>query len=89
MAEYQDVQHKVAEEIQQVIGDRQPSLEDRGKLPYTEATILEIFRCGSVVPLGVVHATTDDTTVCKYFVIKNNAKKKKVMLPSLISVVKK
>ena len=67
MAEYQDVQRKVAEEIQQVIGDRQPSPEDKVKLPYTEATILEIFRCGSVVPLGVVHATTDDTNVCKCF----------------------
>ena len=67
MAEYQDVQRKVAEEIQLVIGNRQPSLEDKVNLPYTEATILEIFRCGSVVPLGVVHATTDDTNVCKCF----------------------
>ncbi|XP_072043136.1 steroid 17-alpha-hydroxylase/17,20 lyase-like [Amphiura filiformis] len=66
MAEYPEVQTRVSQEIQQVIGNRHPSLNDRDMMPYTEATIMEIFRCGSLVPLGVIHATTRDTLVSGY-----------------------
>ncbi|XP_072042984.1 cytochrome P450 2K6-like [Amphiura filiformis] len=61
MAEYQDIQKKVAMEIEEVIGhDRLPSLEDRGRLPYAEATMMEVLRFSSILPLGLPHATTCD-----------------------------
>ena len=46
-------QSKVREEIQRVIGsERLPSLADKSRLPYTEATIIEIQRVGNI---GMIH----------------------------------
>ena len=39
---YLDVQHKVQQEIDEVVGTvRRPQLADRPCMPYTEATIIE------------------------------------------------
>ena len=66
MAKHPDIQEKVAQEVDDVIGrDRLPSLEDFGKLPYTEAAMHEVMRYGTVVPLGVAHAALEDTTIGK------------------------
>lgn len=49
----------VQNELDQVIGrSRLPSLEDLPFLPITDATIQEILRRSSAVPLGTPHATT-------------------------------
>ncbi|EZA54128.1 hypothetical protein DMN91_001114 [Ooceraea biroi] len=57
----------VQEELDQVVGrSRLPALEDLPFLPITEATILEVLRRSSVVPLGTTHATTRDVTVNGY-----------------------
>ncbi|XP_071505487.1 cytochrome P450 1A5-like [Diadema antillarum] len=70
-AEYPDVQAKIQTEIDQVIGrDRLPTLNDRNHLPYTEASILELFRYTSVAPLGLPHATTRTTTFRGYTIPK-------------------
>ena len=66
MAKHPDIQAKVAEEIDNVIGrDRLPLLSDRGKLPYTEGAIAEVMRYGSVVPVGLIHAAMEDTSLGK------------------------
>ena len=66
MVKHPDIQEKVAQEVDNVIGrDRLPSLEDFGKLPYTEAALNEVLRFSSVVPLGVPHTTMEDTTLGK------------------------
>lgn len=55
----------VQEELDQVVGrNRLPTLRDREFLPYTEATILEVLRISSVVPLGSTHAVTRYVCVC-------------------------
>ena len=60
---------KLHSEIDEVIGrSRAPSLEDRSKMPYTEATIMEALRIANVAPLAVPHSVTDDV-VFKGFLI--------------------
>ena len=76
------IQRKVQEELDTVIGpDRMPSLRDRPNLPYTEATILEIQRKASIVPLGVPRATVRDTVLHGYDIPKGT-----VILPNLWAV---
>ena len=48
--------------------DRLPSLADKSKLPYIEATICEVMRRWTVIPLGIPHSTVCDTEVGGYFV---------------------
>ena len=54
-----EVQERVRREIFEVLGgkERQAKLSDRERLPYTEATIMEIQRLGNVGPRGLPHAT--------------------------------
>ena len=66
MAKHPDIQEKVAQEIDRVVGrDRLPSLEDRSTLPYTGAAVYEVLRYSSVAPVGLTHATMEDTTLGK------------------------
>ncbi|XP_072044009.1 cytochrome P450 1A1-like [Amphiura filiformis] len=72
MAEYPEIQNKVAMEIEEVIGRDRPSfIEDRGRLPYTEATMMEILRFSSIAPLGVTHSTTCDVTLGDFHIPKD------------------
>ena len=41
------------EELDQILGNSSPTFEDRGKLVYTEATIMEAMRLYGVLPYGV------------------------------------
>ncbi|KAI7794516.1 cytochrome P450, partial [Triplophysa rosa] len=67
LMENPEVQERCHEEIVQVLGyDRQPSMDDRDKLPYTYATVHEIQRCANIVPFGVIHATTQPTKLRGY-----------------------
>ncbi|XP_014674645.1 PREDICTED: cytochrome P450 2U1-like [Priapulus caudatus] len=60
MLKYPDVCKKVQAEIDDVIGrGRMPCMADKTKMPYTEATIMEIQRLGTIVPLGVPHSTSE------------------------------
>ncbi|XP_073678982.1 cytochrome P450 2B4-like [Garra rufa] len=66
-----DVQERCHEEIVRVLGyDRLPSMDDRDKLPYTYATVHEIQRCANIVPLGVIHETTQPTKLRGYDIPK-------------------
>ncbi|KAI4890808.1 hypothetical protein NFI96_001240 [Prochilodus magdalenae] len=67
MLEHPDVQERCHEEIVRVLGfDRAPCMDDRAQLPYTCATIHEVQRCANIVPLGVVHQTTQPTKLRGY-----------------------
>ncbi|XP_033120095.1 steroid 17-alpha-hydroxylase/17,20 lyase-like isoform X2 [Anneissia japonica] len=61
-----DVQEKIQKEIDEALGERPPKLSDRGKLPYTEATIMELFRYRTVSRLALAHLALVDTTIGPY-----------------------
>ncbi|MGK7894096.1 MAG: cytochrome P450, partial [Xenococcus sp. (in: cyanobacteria)] len=67
---YPDIQAAIQQELDEVVGrDQQPSLNHRGKLPFTEACINEIFRHASPTNLpAVTYGTISDTTLSGYFI---------------------
>lgn len=58
-----EVKKKIQKEVNDVIGDRPPRVEDRSNLPYTEAVFLETLRCTSIGPLGLPHQAREDVHV--------------------------
>nr|XP_048284613.1 cytochrome P450 2B2-like isoform X1 [Myodes glareolus] len=72
MLKYPHVAEKVQKEIDQVIGShRPPTLDDRTKMPYTDAVIHEIQRVADNAPIGMPHKVTKDTSFRGYLLPKN------------------
>ncbi|XP_070161816.1 probable cytochrome P450 305a1 [Polyergus mexicanus] len=72
IANHQDVQRKLHEEIDAVIGpNRLPTLEDRVKMPFTEAVLAESQRIWLVTPIIGPRRVLDDTTLGGYAIPKN------------------
>ncbi|XP_076579792.1 cytochrome P450 2J6-like [Chaetodon auriga] len=83
MAKHPEIQAKVQAEIDHVIGQsRQPSMDDRANLPYTDAVIHEIQRMGNIVPLSLPHVAKKDIHVGGYTIPKGVA-----VIPNLTSVL--
>ncbi|XP_051828256.1 cytochrome P450 2W1 [Antechinus flavipes] len=82
MAKYPEVQAKVQEELDQVLGPRRlPEYEDQKALPYTNAVIHEIQRFVTLLP-HVPHSMSVDTHFRGYFLPKGTA-----VIPLLTSVL--
>ncbi|NXG44852.1 CP2K6 protein, partial [Psilopogon haemacephalus] len=70
MAKYPEIQKKVQEEIEAVIGSNPPRTEHRSQMPYTDAVVHEIQRFASILPMNLPHETTADVTLKGYFIPK-------------------
>ncbi|ESO86598.1 hypothetical protein LOTGIDRAFT_128891 [Lottia gigantea] len=66
MMKYPEVQRRLQKEIDDRIGDEEPSLADRSKLPYTNAVILECLRYIRHIPLGIPHYVREDIEIEGY-----------------------
>ncbi|KAK0231788.1 cytochrome P450 [Armillaria nabsnona] len=71
MVLFPDVQRKAQAEIDAIVGiDRLPRSDDRERLPYMNALVLEVSRWHTVAPLGVPHSTKEDEVESRYFIPK-------------------
>ncbi|XP_067865509.1 cytochrome P450 2K1-like [Heterodontus francisci] len=83
MMKYPDIQRKVQDEIDRVIGsERSPRMEDRKHMPYTDAVIHEVQRFANIAPMGIPRATTVDINFQGYFIPKGT-----YIVPLLASVL--
>ncbi|XP_007537967.3 cytochrome P450 2F5-like [Erinaceus europaeus] len=81
LLKYPQVAAKVQAELDEMVGRaRAPSLEDRRRLPYTNAVLHEIQRFISVLPLGLPRALTRDTHLRGHFLPKGT-----FVIPLLVS----
>nr|CAB3235475.1 cytochrome P450 2C42-like [Phallusia mammillata] len=72
MANNPDIQEKIQCEINEVLGNKLPTYEDRIKMPYTEASIMEVQRKASIAPVGVLHAAGESTKLMGYDIPKGS-----------------
>nr|XP_057936611.1 cytochrome P450 2F3-like isoform X1 [Doryrhamphus excisus] len=81
---YPDIQEKMQQEIDAVIGrERCPKMEDRKSMPFTDAVIHEVQRFLDIVPFSLPHYTLHDVSFRGY-----NIPKDTIIIPMLHSVLK-
>ncbi|KAG8445802.1 hypothetical protein GDO86_010549 [Hymenochirus boettgeri] len=70
MMKYPDIQKNVQIEIEKVIGLNHPQGEHRKSMPYTDAVIHEIQKFGTIAPIPIPRATTQEVTFRGYHLPK-------------------
>ncbi|XP_069832023.1 cytochrome P450 2K1-like [Dendropsophus ebraccatus] len=83
MMKYPEIQRKVHNEIEAVIGSAQPQIDHRRQMPYTDAVIHEMQRFGDIVPGSAPHLTSQDVNFRGYSIPKGTA-----IIPLLHSVLR-
>ncbi|NWX17315.1 CP2J2 protein, partial [Aegotheles bennettii] len=83
MTLHPEIQARVQAEIDAVIGQgRQPALEDRNNMPYTNAVIHEVQRKGNIIPFNVPRMAMKDTVLDGYTIPKGT-----IVITNLTSVM--
>ncbi|NP_034131.2 cytochrome P450 2C37 precursor [Mus musculus] len=83
LLKYPHVTAKVQEEIEHVIGKhRSPCMQDRSRMPYTDAMIHEVQRFIDLIPNSLPHEVTSDIKFRNYFIPKGTT-----VITSLSSVL--
>ncbi|KAM4022746.1 cytochrome P450 2D15-like isoform 2-T2 [Anomaloglossus baeobatrachus] len=81
---YPEVQRRVHKEIDEVIGrNRKPTMADVLSMPYTNAVIHEVQRCGDIFPVAAYHMSYRNTEIGGYFIPKGT-----IVVTNLSSVLK-
>ncbi|XP_048194611.1 cytochrome P450 2C3-like isoform X2 [Perognathus longimembris pacificus] len=71
LMKHPEVSVKVKEEIDHVIGrNRRPCMQDRRRMPYTDAVLHELQRYIDLVPTGFCRTVTKDTQLGDYLIPK-------------------
>ncbi|XP_067140643.1 vitamin D 25-hydroxylase-like isoform X1 [Centruroides vittatus] len=70
LATYPKIQRKVQKEIDAVFGTEHPVWEDRLRLPYTQAVIMEIQRWRTILPLSGLRYALSDCKIREYTIPK-------------------
>ncbi|KAM4640993.1 cytochrome P450 2B4-like [Discoglossus pictus] len=71
LIKYPQIQVQVQEEIDHVVGhNRNPTLQDKMNMPYTDAVIHEIQRFTNLFPFGLPRAVTKDVKLNGYLIPK-------------------
>lgn len=69
LVNHPEIQKKMQKEIDSNIPrDRFPTMEDQAKLNYVEATLLELFRWRTLLPLSLPRITMIDSTIMDYHI---------------------
>uniref|UniRef100_A0AAY5KYU9 Uncharacterized protein n=1 Tax=Esox lucius TaxID=8010 RepID=A0AAY5KYU9_ESOLU len=82
MMKYPSIQGKVQKEIDDVIGSKVPTVDDRVKMPYTDAVLHEVQRFMDLAPTSVPHKVIRDTEFHNYLIPKGT-----MVLPLFSSVL--
>ncbi|XP_028319849.1 cytochrome P450 2C31-like isoform X2 [Gouania willdenowi] len=83
LIKYPDIQEKMQQEIDAVIGKRTPGMQDRKSLPFSDAVVHEIQRSLDIVPFAVPHCALRDITFRGYSIPKGTK-----IIPLLHSVLR-
>lgn len=78
-----DVQNKMRHEMDMVLGvSRLPSYENRHSLPYCQAVVSEVLRCGNIAPITLPHGVNYDVDFRGYKIPQNT-----ILFPNQDSVL--
>lgn len=74
LLKHPEVTAKIQEEIERVVGrHRSPCMQDRSRMPYTDAVVHEVQRYIDLVPNSLPHSVTQDTMFREYLLPKGTA----------------